>query len=73
MNEIYFKLNTNKKLLPVPTNQKVNAYLKELADICGIETKITFHIARQHGTGKPPEHQTATWKGHQSFPALKGR
>lgn len=40
------KLNTNKKLLPVPTNQKVNAYLKELADICGIETKITFHIAR---------------------------
>lgn len=40
------KLNTGKKLLPVPTNQKVNAYLKELADICGIETKITFHIAR---------------------------
>lgn len=35
-----------KKLLPVPTNQKVNAYLKELGDICGIETKITFHIAR---------------------------
>jgi site-specific recombinase XerD len=40
------KVSTNKKLLPVPTNQKVNAYLKELADICGIETKITFHIAR---------------------------
>ncbi|HMC84478.1 MAG TPA: site-specific integrase, partial [Chitinophagaceae bacterium] len=36
----------NKKLLPVPTNQKVNAYLKELADICGVETKITFHVAR---------------------------
>jgi len=35
-----------KKLLPVPTNQKVNAYLRELADICGIETKVTFHIAR---------------------------
>lgn len=40
------QLNTNKKLLPVPSNQKVNAYLKELADICGIQTKITFHIAR---------------------------
>ena len=39
-------LNNNKKLLPVPTNQKVNAYLKELADICGIQTKITFHVAR---------------------------
>ena len=37
---------SEKKLLPVPTNQKVNAYLKELADICGIQTKITFHIAR---------------------------
>jgi integrase len=40
------QLSGTKKLLPVPTNQKVNAYLKELADICGIETKITFHIAR---------------------------
>lgn len=36
----------DKKLLPVPSNQKVNAYLKELGDICGITTKITFHIAR---------------------------
>ena len=35
-----------KTLLPVPSNQKVNAYLKELADICGITTQITFHIAR---------------------------
>ncbi len=39
-------LSPIKKLLPVPTNQKVNAYLKELADICNIQTKITFHIAR---------------------------
>ena len=36
----------SKKLLPVPSNQKLNAYLKELADICEIRTKITFHIAR---------------------------
>jgi site-specific recombinase XerD len=35
-----------RKLLPVLSNQKVNAYLKELADICGIATKLTFHIAR---------------------------
>jgi site-specific recombinase XerD len=33
-------------LFPVPSNQKINAYLKELGDICGIEKKITFHIAR---------------------------
>lgn len=36
----------DKKLLPVPSNQKVNAYLKELAVICEITKKITFHIAR---------------------------
>ena len=33
-------------MLPIPSNQKVNAYLKELADICGITTQITFHVAR---------------------------
>jgi integrase len=34
------------KLLPVMSNQKVNAYLKELADICGIKKRLTFHTAR---------------------------
>ena len=38
--------NNSTKLLPIPSNQKVNGYLKELGDICGITTKITFHIAR---------------------------
>jgi site-specific recombinase XerD len=33
-------------LLPVPSNAKLNAYLKELADICGVEKHLTFHIAR---------------------------
>lgn len=33
-------------LLPVLSNQKMNAYLKEIADICGINKPITFHIAR---------------------------
>jgi site-specific recombinase XerD len=32
--------------LPVLTNQKMNAYLKEIADTCGIDKKLTFHIAR---------------------------
>ena len=34
------------KLLPVYTNQKINAYLKEIAQICGIEKRLTFHLAR---------------------------
>ena len=34
------------KLLPVPSNQKLNAYLKELADLASIDKNLTFHIAR---------------------------
>ena len=34
------------KLLPVFSNQKLNSYLKEIADICGINKPLTFHIAR---------------------------
>lgn len=34
------------KLLPMKSNQKLNAYLKELADICEISKPLTMHIAR---------------------------
>ena len=34
------------RLLPIFSNQKMNAYLKEIADICGINKDLTFHIAR---------------------------
>lgn len=33
-------------LFPVISNQKVNSYLKEIADLCGIRKNLTFHIAR---------------------------
>ena len=33
-------------LLPVLSNQKMNSYLKEIADACGITKELTFHIAR---------------------------
>lgn len=36
----------NRKMLPVLSNQKMNAYLKEIADLCGISKELTFHIAR---------------------------
>jgi len=35
-----------KRLLPVLSNQKMNAYLKEIADVCGIHKNLTFHLAR---------------------------
>lgn len=38
-------LNEN-RLLPILSNQKMNAYLKEIADVCGIKKELTFHIAR---------------------------
>lgn len=34
------------KVFPVVSNQKVNSYLKEIADLCGITKNITFHMAR---------------------------
>jgi len=34
------------QVLPVISNQKMNAYLKEIADVCGIKKVLTFHIAR---------------------------
>ena len=34
------------KLLPILSNQKMNAYLKEIASVCKIEKELTFHIAR---------------------------
>jgi site-specific recombinase XerD len=34
------------RLLPVLSNQKMNSYLKEIADLCGIQKELTFHIAR---------------------------
>jgi len=33
-------------LLPVISNQRLNAYLKEIADLCGITKDLTFHLAR---------------------------
>jgi integrase len=36
----------NEVLLPVPSNQKMNAYLKEIADLLGIEKKLSTHTAR---------------------------
>jgi site-specific recombinase XerD len=38
--------NNQNKVFPVLSNQKMNAYLKEIGDVCGIHKNITFHIAR---------------------------
>ena len=33
-------------LLPVPCNQNMNSYLKEIADACGIQKHLSTHVAR---------------------------
>ena len=46
--EIIEKYSTESNLiLPIISNQKFNSYLKEIADILGIEKRLTHHIARK--------------------------
>ncbi len=33
-------------LFPTISNQKLNSYLKEVGDLCGIQSHLTFHLAR---------------------------
>jgi integrase len=50
--EIIQKYKANPKALnrgavfPMISNQKLNSYLKEIADLCGIKKNLTFHLAR---------------------------
>jgi len=44
--EKYKGKSTNNQLLPILSNQKMNAYLKEIGDVCEIEKELTFHLAR---------------------------
>ncbi|UEG54044.1 site-specific integrase [Mucilaginibacter daejeonensis] len=36
----------NGRVFPLLSNQKVNSYLKEIAEFCGIHKNLTFHMAR---------------------------
>ena len=38
--------NAKGTLLPVNSNQRMNGYLKEIEDICGIRKRLTMHLAR---------------------------
>lgn len=61
------------QLLPVPSNQKMNAYLKEIADLCEIHKELSSHIARHTfattvtlGNGVPIE-TVSKMLGHKSI------
>jgi len=60
-------------VLPVLSNQKMNSYLKEIADLCEIDKPLTFHIARHTfaatitlGNGVPIE-TVSKMLGHKSL------
>ncbi|HCS20427.1 MAG TPA: recombinase [Bacteroidetes bacterium] len=40
------ELRAEDLVFPVMSNQKLNAYLKEVADLCEIEKTLTYHVAR---------------------------
>ncbi len=42
----YNGMPNENRLLPIISNQRLNSYLKEIADLCGIEKNLTFHLAR---------------------------
>ena len=42
----YDKDRKDNKVFPMMSNQRINSYLKEIADLCGINKNLTFHLAR---------------------------
>lgn len=62
-----------KKVLPLISNQKMNSYLKTIADLCGINKPLTHHIARHTCattillSNKVPMEVVSKWLGHNSI------
>jgi len=44
--EKYRDKQKDNKVMPCISNHKLNTYLKEIADVCGINKDLTFHMAR---------------------------
>ncbi len=71
--QAYSKISDTGLLLPVISNQKTNAFLKEIAILCKIEKNLTFHLARHTfattvtlANGIPIE-SVSKMLGHQSL------
>lgn len=61
------------KILPVPSNQKLNNYIKELAALAKIDKNVTFHVARHTfpttiaPLNKIPIELVSKWLGHEKL------
>jgi integrase/recombinase XerD len=62
-----------KKVLPKISNQKINSYLKVIADIVGIEKHLTHHVARHTCattillSNEAPIEVVSRWLGHTNI------
>lgn len=62
-----------KRVLPKITNQKLNAYLKTIADLAGIEKNLTHHMARHTCattillSNEVPIEVVSKWLGHTNI------
>ena len=45
-NPYFDELESMDPVLPIMSNQKMNAYLKEIADLAGISKSLSYHIVR---------------------------
>ena len=67
----------NNMILPVISNQKYNGYLREIADLCGIQKHLTTHVARHTFAttvainNDIPEHIVAHILGHTNTQMTK--
>ncbi|MNS76168.1 site-specific tyrosine recombinase XerC [compost metagenome] len=65
--------NFDDKVFPCFSNQKIYAYLKEIADLCGINKTLTFHMARHTFattvtlTNRVPLETISKMMGHKSL------
>jgi len=55
----HLRTQSSINLLPKLSNQKLNSYLKEIADLCSIKKNLTFHMAR-HTFEHPPKNRTVS-------------
>ena len=70
---VSFERTNQGKLLPVLSNQKVNKYLKFLAELAGIKKALTHHVARHTCAttvlldNEVPLETVSHWLGHRSI------
>ena len=63
-------------VFPVPSNQRMNSYLKEIADLCGIKKNLSTHVARHSFTcialaNKVSMESIAKMLGHSNIKTTK--